>query len=127
MNKTVLYTENAPNPIGPYSQGIKTGNMIFLSGQIALNPKTGEMNNNSLEDETYQVMANIYALLKSQDLGWENVVKTTIFLKNMDDFGKVNEIYGSFFKENFPARETIEVTRLPKEARLEISITAVLL
>jgi 2-iminobutanoate/2-iminopropanoate deaminase len=124
MSKTVIYSSNAPEPIGPYSQAIKAGNILFLSGQIAIQSSTGSMITNNIEDETRQVMQNISEILKASGLTFADVVKTTIFLKDMNNFPKVNEIYGQHFKNDPPARETVEVSRLPKDANVEISCIA---
>lgn len=124
MNRETIYTKNAPAPIGPYSQCVKSGNTWYFSGQIALDPATGAMADSTVEGQTRQVMKNIEALLETSGLNFSHVVKTTIFLKDMNDFPKVNEIYGSHFKADFPARETVEVSRLPKDALVEISIIA---
>lgn len=125
MSKQIIYSPSAPEPIGPYSQGILTGNMLFVSGQIATDRSTGNFVNANIKDEATQVMKNIEFVLKAAGLDFSNVVKTTIFLKNMSDFPQVNEIYGSYFKANPPARETVEVARLPKDANVEISCIAV--
>ncbi len=124
MNRETIYTKNAPEPIGPYSQGVRAGNTWYFSGQIALDPVSGQMADSTIEGQTKQVMKNIQALLQASGLEFSHVVKTTIFLKSMNDFSKVNEIYGSFFTVDFPARETVEVSRLPKDALVEISIIA---
>ena len=123
MAKQVILSSSAPEPIGPYSQAIMTGNMLFVSGQIALS--NGKMVNGNIKEETGQAMNNIDAILKAAGLDFSHVVKTTIFLKNMGDFPLVNEVYGSFFKASPPARETVEVSRLPKDANVEISCIAV--
>jgi 2-iminobutanoate/2-iminopropanoate deaminase len=125
MSKSVVYSEHAPEPIGPYSQAIQTGNLLFVSGQIALQRSTGAMITASIEEETKQVMANIKAVLAAAGLDFGNVVKTSIFLKDMNNFPAVNQIYGTFFTQNPPARETVEVSRLPKDANVEISCIAV--
>lgn len=125
MSKSVVYSENAPEPIGPYSQAIQAGNMLFISGQIAIKKSTGQMVLGNIEEETIQVMANVNAILNAAGLDFSNVVKTSIFLKDMNNFPKVNEIYGRYFKENPPARETVEVSRLPKDVNVEISCIAV--
>jgi 2-iminobutanoate/2-iminopropanoate deaminase len=125
MSKEIIYSAGAPEPIGPYSQAVKAGNMYFVSGQIALDRESGAMLNASIETETKQVMKNIESILKVAGLGFGDIVKTSIFLKSMNDFPKVNEIYGSFFKTQPPARETVEVSRLPKDAIVEISCIAV--
>jgi 2-iminobutanoate/2-iminopropanoate deaminase len=126
MKREIIYTKNAPEPIGPYCQGVKARNFVYLSGQIAIDPATGIMSTGDVVAQTKQVMANIGALLKASDLGYADIVKTSIFLKSMDDFPKVNEVYGSFFTSDFPARETVEVSRLPKDALVEISVVAML-
>jgi len=120
----IVQTKNAPAPIGPYSQAVWAGNTLFASGQIAINPESGELVMDSLEAETHQVMKNIGALLEAAGLTFAHVVKTSIFLSDMNNFGKVNNIYGSYFESNFPARETVEVAGLPKGVNVEISITA---
>ncbi|AYB30742.1 RidA family protein [Chryseolinea soli] len=122
MAKTVVYSAEAPEPIGPYSQAIQAGNMLFISGQIPM--KAGEIVKGTIEEETTQVMANLAAILKAAGLDFSAVVKTSIFLKNMGDFPKVNEVYGKYFTQNPPARETVEVSRLPKDVNVEISCIA---
>jgi 2-iminobutanoate/2-iminopropanoate deaminase len=124
--KTIIQTASAPAPIGPYSQAVKAGNMLFCSGMIALDPVTGHMMNETVASEAKQVMNNISALLKEAGATFDDIVKTTIFLTSMDDFAAVNEVYGSFFTEHFPARETVAVAGLPKNARVEISVTVLL-
>jgi len=124
MQKQVVYTEDAPKPIGPYSQAVWAGDLLFVSGQIALDAATGNLYQNSIEEETNVVMNNIQAILREAQLNTTNIVKTTIFLKDMNDFGKVNEVYSTFFKNNFPARETVQVSRLPKDVNVEISVIA---
>ncbi len=123
--KTIIKTFAAPAPIGPYSQAVLAGNFLFVSGQIAINPATGKMVQTSISDEAKQVMENLKAILEEAGLGFENVVKTSIFLMNIADFNAVNEVYGSFFSGDFPARETVQVAKLPKDANVEISIVAV--
>jgi len=125
MAKEIVFAPNAPAPIGPYSQAVMTGNMLFISGQIALDQSAGTFVNGNIKDEIAQVMKNIEFVLKAAGLNFSNVVKSTIFLKNMSDFPQVNEVYGSYFKELPPARETVEVSKLPKEANVEISCIAV--
>lgn len=120
----IIQTPNAPAPIGPYSQAVWAGNTLFASGQIAINPKSGELVMDSLENETHQVMKNIQALLEAAGLTFANVVKTSIFLSDMDNFSTVNNIYGSYFSGDYPARETVEVACLPKKVNVEISVTA---
>jgi len=123
--KTVINTDNAPAPIGPYSQAVAAGELVFVSGQIALNPQSGELIMGNIEDETVQVMQNIGSILKEARLDFDHIVKTSIFLKDMQDFAKVNEVYGKYFKDQFPARETIQVAGLPKNVNVEISVIAV--
>lgn len=124
--RETIFTKNAPAPIGPYSQGVRAGNTWYFSGQIALHPETGQMAEGGVEAQAKQVMENIKALLTVSGLEFSHIVKTTIFLKSMDDFPKVNAIYGSYFNnEVYPARETVEVSRLPKDALVEISVTCV--
>ncbi len=125
MDKKVIFSPDAPAPIGPYSQAVLTGNMIFISGQIAIDQASGKFVNANIKEEAGQVMKNIEVILKAAGLSFQNVVKSTIFLKNMGDFPQVNEVYGSYFKELPPARETVEVSKLPKEANVEISCIAV--
>jgi 2-iminobutanoate/2-iminopropanoate deaminase len=124
--KTIINTAAAPAPIGPYNQAVRAGNTLYVSGQIALDTESGNMLQESIPVETRQVMKNLEAILKEAGMGFENIVKTTIFLKNLGDFAVVNEIYGAYFKGNFPARETVEVSKLPKDANVEISVIAVL-
>ena len=124
MQKDIINSPNAPEPIGPYSQAIRSGNFVFISGQIALQRSTGQMVTANIKDETKQVMENVGAILKTAGLTFSNVVKTTIFLKDMNNFPQVNEVYGSYFTNQPPARETVEVRRLPKDAGVEISCIA---
>jgi 2-iminobutanoate/2-iminopropanoate deaminase len=121
---TIINTSNAPAPIGPYNQAVLAGNLLFVSGQIALDAQTGELVMPDLASETHKVMGNIKAILTEAGLAFDAVVKTSIFLKDMGDFAQVNEIYGSYFSGNFPARETIQVAALPKNVNVEISVTA---
>src|SRR5215212_5357729 len=125
MSKEVIYSSNAPEPIGPYSQAVQAGNMLFISGQIAIQKTSGKIITGNIEDETIQVMENISAILKAAGLSFSHVVKSTIFLKDMNNFPKVNEIYGRHFAQQPPARETVEVSRLPKDVNVEISCIAV--
>lgn len=125
MSKKIINSSMAPEPIGPYSQSVLAGNTLYVSGQIALNAETGEMDNEYIELETQRVMENIGAILEEAGMLYEHVVKCSIFLKNLNDFVKVNQVYGNFFKENPPARETVEVSRLPKDVNVEISCIAV--
>ncbi len=120
----MINTDNAPKAIGPYSQAVKYENFLFISGQIAIDPKTQEFINGTIEEQTKRVMENIKAILEEADMGFDNVIKTTIYLKDINDFQKVNEIYGSYFKEHKPARATVEVSNLPKGALIEIEVIA---
>lgn len=125
--KKIIYTENAPNAIGPYSQATEINGMVFTSGQIGINPEDGSLDLSDLSEETHQVMKNLKAVLNAAGTDFNEVVKTGIFLKNMDDFATVNEIYSSYFEETagYPARETVQVARLPKDVNVEISMIAV--
>lgn len=125
MAKTVVYSGQAPEPIGPYSQAIQSGNMLFISGQIAIQRSTGNIVKDSIEQETAQVMVNLEEILKAAGMDFDNVVKSSIFLSDMNNFPKVNEVYGKYFQANPPARETVEVSRLPKDVNVEISCIAV--
>jgi len=122
--KTVINTNNAPAPIGPYSQAVKAGNFLFVSGQIALDPATGELVLDDIKTETTKVMENINAVLTEAGFDFSDIVKTSIFLKDMQNFAQVNEVYGTYFKDNFPARETVQVAGLPKNVNVEITVTA---
>jgi 2-iminobutanoate/2-iminopropanoate deaminase len=126
MQKEIIETENAPAPIGPYSQAVKAGGFLFLSGQIALDPKTGLLVDANIAEETKQVMKNIEALLTAAGATTANIVKTTIFLSDMALFAEVNEVYAKYFNGNEPARETVAVKGLPKNVHVEISVTAFL-
>lgn len=123
MIKKIINTEKAPAAIGPYSQAIKVNNFLFVSGQIPVNPQTGEIPA-SIDDQTHQVMKNIEAILSEANLNWNNLVKTTIFLQNLSDFATVNEIYASNFSDAYPARECVQVSALPKNVLIEISVIA---
>ena len=122
--KSTIEIPNAPRPVGPYSQAIKYNGLTIASGQIAIDPKTGILDTSSIENETIQILKNIDALLEAGNLKRDNILKCSIFLKDMNDFNKVNEIYGSFFNKPYPSRETVEVARLPKDANIEISFIA---
>jgi 2-iminobutanoate/2-iminopropanoate deaminase len=122
--KKKIFTANAPAAIGPYSQAILSNETLYCSGQIALDID-GNLQNSNIEDETFQIFKNINAILNEVNMTFENIVKSTIFLKNMDDFSTVNSIYEKHFKSNPPARETVEVSRLPKNVNIEISVIAV--
>ncbi|MEP3839170.1 MAG: Rid family detoxifying hydrolase [Algibacter sp.] len=124
--KTIITTKNAPAPIGPYNQAILTGNTLYTSGQIAINPETNTLVIDDISKETKQVMQNLKAVLEAADMTFEHVIKSSIFISNMDNFTTINEVYGSFFNDaNAPARETVEVARLPKSVNVEISMIAV--
>lgn len=126
MNKRIIKTSNAPAPIGPYNQAVIAGNMMFISGQIAINPETGELQNATIAEETTRVMKNIKAILEEASADFSNVVKTSIFLSDMALFSEVNAIYSGFFISDFPARETLAVRGLPKNVNVEISMIALL-
>jgi 2-iminobutanoate/2-iminopropanoate deaminase len=124
--KKIIFTEKAPAPIGPYNQAVLSGNTLYASGQIAINPESGGLVTDNINDETTQVMQNIAAILEAADMTFENVVKATIFIMDMNNFGAINAIYGSYFNEKTaPARETVQVACLPKNVNVEISIIAV--
>lgn len=125
MEKNIIQTKNAPAPIGPYNQAVKYGDMIFISGQIAINPATGELVQGDIQAETKQVMQNLEAILTEANMNFSHVIKTSIFLMDMGQFAKVNEIYGSYFDDsNAPARETVQVSGLPRGVNVEISMIA---
>ena len=124
MEKKIINTPGAPAPIGPYSQAVKAGSMLFISGQIAIDPATGTIRNDNIKGETQQVMNNLKAILDQAGATFGHVVKTTIFLSDMALFSEVNEVYGSYFKEDFPARETVAVKGLPRNVNVEISMIA---
>jgi len=124
VEKEIVKTSAAPAAIGPYSQAVKAGGTVFLSGQIALDPKSGELVPGDIQAQTRQVLGNIKAVLAAAGSSLERVVKTTVFLTSMDDFPKMNSVYGEFFPANPPARATVEVCRLPKEAVVEIEVVA---
>jgi len=126
MKKRVVQTEKAPKAIGPYSQAIQAGDFLFLSGQVPLDPKTGELVKGDIRQQTEQVLENIKGVLESQKLGLEDVVKVTIFLKNIENFNQVNEVYGTYFPSSAPARSTVEVARLPRNAEIEIEAVALI-
>ena len=124
--KTIIKTNQAPAPIGPYNQAILTGNTLYTSGQIAINPKTNKLVLDNITTETKQVMENLKAVLKAANMTFKNVIKTSIFISNMNTFSQINEVYGSYFnEETAPARETVEVANLPKFVNVEISMIAV--
>ena len=124
--KKIITTSKAPAPIGPYNQAVLSGNTLYTSGQIAFNPETGELILDDIKTETTQVMQNLKAVLEAANMTFEHVIKTSIFISNMDDFTQINEIYGSFFNDDTaPARETVQVARLPKDVNVEISMIAI--
>lgn len=125
MSKKIIFTTAAPSPIGPYSQAVMVGDTLYVSGQIPIDPDNGDLITGNIEHEARQVMLNIGAILKEAGLHYHNIIKTSIFLKDMNNFGKVNEVYGHFFSGHYPARETVEVSRLPKDVNVEISVIAV--
>ena len=124
MENKIINTSNAPAPIGPYSQAVKAGNLLFISGQIAIDPATGNIDAKDITDETHQVMHNLRAILTEGGASFDHVVKTTILLSDMGLFGDVNTVYGKYFTGNFPARETYAVKALPKNVNVEISMIA---
>jgi 2-iminobutanoate/2-iminopropanoate deaminase len=124
MQKKIVQTKNAPDPIGPYSQAVITGNLLFISGQVAINPVNGNIEAKDVREETAQVMKNLQAILTEAGSSFAAVVKTTIFLSDMSLFSEVNEVYGKFFTGDFPARETVAVKGLPKNVNVEISMIA---
>jgi 2-iminobutanoate/2-iminopropanoate deaminase len=132
MEKRIVTTKNAPAPIGPYNQAVQVNNpegsgqvMLFISGQVCIDPSTGELKNKDLQEETHQVMHNLRAILQQAGMDFGNVVKTTIFITDMNRFSEMNEVYGKYFDSDFPARETVQVSALPKFVNLEISMIAV--
>ena len=131
MSKTIIITPNAPSPIGPYNQAVASGNpesgqvMLFISGQICIDPATGDLKKKDIQEETHQVMHNLKAILQEAGMDFSNVVKTTIFITDMNQFGAVNEVYGKYFESDFPARETVQVSALPKFVNVEISMIAI--
>ena len=126
MSKQIIKTAKAPDPIGPYNQAVKANGMLFVSGQVAFIPATGELELSNIQAEAHQVMKNIGAILEEAHLTYQHIVKTTIFLSDMSLFSQVNEVYGSYFTGDFPARETVAVKELPRKVNVEISVTAVI-
>src|SRR5579864_142765 len=122
--REAVSTPNAPKAIGPYSQAIKANGFVFISGQVAFDPATGNLISGGIEQQTEQAMKNLSAILQAAGSGWDKVVKTTVFLKNMAEFGQMNEIYGKFFKNAPPTRSTVEVARLPRDVSVEIDVIA---
>lgn len=125
MSKVIVQTDKAPAPIGPYNQAVFSGDTLYISGQIPIDPQTGELKNETLQEETHQCMKNLSAILEKAGLGFENVVKTSIFITDMKRFSEINEVYGQYFEKAFPARETVQVAALPKFVNVEISMIAV--
>ena len=125
MVKRIIKTDQAPGAIGPYSQAVEANGTLYCSGQIAIDPVTGELRTESIEEETHQIMKNVSAVLQAAGYGLENVVKTSIFLSSMENFSTVNDVYASYFESDYPARETVEVSALPKYVNVEISVLAV--
>ena len=125
MDKKIINTSGAPAPIGPYSQAVQTGNLLFISGQICLDPVTGELKNKDIQQETHQVMHNLKAILLEAGMDFNQVIKTTIYITDMNRFTEINEVYGKYFNGDFPARETVQVSALPKFVNVEISMIAV--
>ncbi|MBV9302881.1 MAG: RidA family protein [Acidobacteriaceae bacterium] len=123
--KEIVSTQDAPKPVGPYSQAVRLNGMVFLSGQIPLDPRTGELVTGSIQAQTERVLENLRGVLKGAGLTFEDVVKTTVFLKNIDDFSQMNEAYGRYFTINPPARSTVEVARLPRDVKVEIEAIAI--
>lgn len=125
MDKIIITAKDAPAPIGPYNQAVQVGNTLFISGQVCIDPASGELRNKDLQEETHQVMHNLKAILQRAGMDFGNVVKTTIFITDMNRFSEMNEVYAKYFENNFPARETVQVSALPKFVNVEISMIAV--
>jgi 2-iminobutanoate/2-iminopropanoate deaminase len=125
MEKKIIITRNAPAPIGPYNQAVLVNGTLYISGQICIEPSTGNLKNRDIQDETHQVMQNLKSILAEAGMNFDNVVKTTIFITDMNQFSEINEIYGKYFNGDFPARETVQVSALPKFVNVEISMIAV--
>ena len=123
--KEVVTTEHAPKAIGPYSQAVKVGNTLYISGQIPIDPKTGQLNTGSIEEQAKQVLENLNAILAANDMSMTNVISTTVFLKDLNDFSSMNTVYGHYFNDKPPARATIQAARLPRDVSIEISATAI--
>ena len=124
MDKIIIKTANAPEPIGPYNQAVLAGDTLYISGQICIDPNTGELKKRDIQDETHQAMQNLKAILVAAGMGFNHVVKTTIFITDMHQFSEINEVYGKYFDGDFPARETVQVAALPKFVNVEISMIA---
>ncbi len=125
MEKKIINTGNAPAPIGPYNQGVMVNGTLYISGQICIDPSTGNLKNKDIQEETHQVMQNLKNILQEAGMNFNHVAKTTIFITDMHQFGEINEVYGKYFDSNFPARETVQVSALPKFVNIEISMIAV--
>jgi 2-iminobutanoate/2-iminopropanoate deaminase len=125
MDKIIIKTANAPEPIGPYNQAVLAGDTLYISGQICIDPVTGKLKQRDIQDETHQAMQNLRAILVAAGMGFNHVVKTTIFITDMRQFSEINEVYGKYFDGDFPARETVQVSALPKLVNVEISMIAV--
>ena len=125
MEKTIINTKNAPAPIGPYNQAVVINGTVYISGQICIDPATGNLKNKDIQEETHQVMQNLKSILQEAGISFSHVVKTTIFITDMNQFSSINEIYGKYFDGDFPARETVQVSALPKFVNVEISMVAV--
>jgi 2-iminobutanoate/2-iminopropanoate deaminase len=125
MEKVIINTNDAPAPIGPYSQAILAENTLYISGQVCIDPATGQLKNKDIQEETHQVMHNLKAILRAANMDFSNVVKTCIFITDMHRFAELNEVYGKYFSSDFPARETVQVSALPKFVNVEISMIAV--
>lgn len=125
MEKQIITTKNAPEPIGPYNQAVLANDTLYISGQICIDPTTGSLKNRDIQDETHQVMQNLKNILGEAGMNFNNVVKTTIFITDMHQFSEINAVYGKYFEDHFPARETVQVSALPKFVNVEISMIAV--
>jgi 2-iminobutanoate/2-iminopropanoate deaminase len=125
MDRKVIITPDAPSPIGPYNQAVLAGDTLYISGQICIDPKTGDLKKKDIQEETHQVMRNLKAILVASYMGFNHVVKTTIFITDMNKFSEINEVYGKYFDGDFPARETVQVTALPRFVNVEISMIAI--
>jgi 2-iminobutanoate/2-iminopropanoate deaminase len=125
MEKIIINTKNAPAPIGPYNQAVMVDNTLYISGQVCIDPSTSNLKNKDIQEETHQVMKNLKVILQEAGMSFNNVVKTTIFITDMNRFSEINEIYGKYFDGDFPARETVQVSALPKFVNVEISMIAV--
>ena len=125
MDRIIIRTEKAPAPIGPYNQAVIGGDTLYITGQICIDPVSGELKKKDIQEETHQVMQNLKAILIAANMGFNHVVKTTIFIMDMQQFSEINEVYGKYFEGDFPARETVQVAALPKAVNVEISMIAI--